>query len=160
MSTHNSNQPPGGHSHGQPHGLHIGPGPGTGPDQDHIDFGKVITVGVVSLVIFAISSYWAWTILRGERKELATRGEPHIATQAGQPEIGIVDQVPFAHDNRLEVWRAERTHWLNSYGWVDKKPGPVHIPIDKAIDALLSGATPPAPPPSLSPPPAGGAEHR
>jgi hypothetical protein len=144
MSTQDSNQPPGGHGHGHGHGHHIG-GPGTGPDQDHIDFTKVIAVGVVSLVIFAVSTYWAWTILRSERDGLSVRGEPPVPTKMGQPEIGIVDQVPFAIDNRLEAWRAERQQHLNGYGWIDRERHVIHIPIDKAIDELLGGATPPAP---------------
>jgi hypothetical protein len=120
-------------------------------NEDHIDFSKVIAVGAVSLVIFALASWWAWSILHRESATLRSRGEPRIAAQAGRPEIGIVDQVPFDSDKRLPRWQKERREWLNGYGWVDRRNGIIHVPIERAIDELVAGAVP-APPPLPAPP--------
>jgi len=127
--------------------------PGSGEaEQDKIDFRKVIAVGVVSLIIFAIASWWAATILHGERSALGPRVEWKAPTELGSAEIGIVDQVPFEGDQRLQKWKAERAEWLNGYGWTDRARGIAHIPIDRAMDEIVAGAVPPPPAPETMPP--------
>jgi hypothetical protein len=111
--------------------------------EDQIDFPKVIAVGVVSLVVFALGVFWASAILHRETKRAEeTTGLSSRPTQIGKAEIGIVDQVPFSGDHRLADWRQERSSRLNSYGWVDRAKGIVHVPIERAIDATLAGALP------------------
>ena len=122
------------------------------PGSDRIDFKKVIAVGVVSLIIFAIASWWAATILHSERSALGSRAEWKAPTELGSAEIGIVDQVPFQGDVRLQKWKAERAEWLNGYGWVDRARGVAHIPIDRAMDEIVAGAVPPPPAPDTMPP--------
>jgi hypothetical protein len=130
MSTHPPN-----HGHAEPgHGEHGG--------EDDIDFGKVIAVGVVSLVIFAVATYWAATILRRETARIEDRSGPVRQGKVGLPEIGIVDQVPFASDSRLEGWQKERAARLNGYGWVDRVKGIAHVPIEGAMDAVAGGTMP------------------
>jgi len=130
--------------------------------EDNIDFGKVIAVGVVSLVIFAIATYWAIAILHTERAQLKGHQEGRVTPEMGKLEIGIVDQVPFSKDRRLEVWKKDRALWLNGYGWVDRTHGIAHMPIERAMEAVIAGATPPPPassgtaPESPSPSPSGG----
>src|SRR6185369_869252 len=120
--------------------------PNDGPapqNQDRIDFTKVIAVGVVSLIIFALSSWWAYTILRGERIQLtARRGDAPPPAEMGKPEIGIVDQVPFDKDHRLEVWKKDQKDRLESYGWIDRKRGLIHVPIEQAMAEVVAGAAP------------------
>jgi hypothetical protein len=122
------------------------------PGTDTIDFKKVIAVGVVSLVIFALASWWAATILHSERSALGPRVEWKAPTEIGNTEIGIVDQVPFQGDVRLDKWKTERAEWLNGYGWVDRARGVAHIPIDRAMDEIVAGASPPPPAPETMPP--------
>jgi hypothetical protein len=129
-------QDPHGAPHGESHGV---------VKEDRIDFPKVIAVGVVSLVIFALATLWAISILHTERASYRGREEGRVGTEIGKAEIGIVDQVPFSKDERLQVWRNERNHWLNGYDWVDRAQGLVHIPIERAMDALVAGAVPPPP---------------
>jgi hypothetical protein len=127
--------------------------------EDHIDFAKVIAVGVVSLVIFAAATWWAVLILHGERSHFKGREEGRVGTELGKAEIGIVDQVPFSKDKRLEVWKAERAEWLNNYNWVDRPHGIVTMPIERAMDAVVAGAVPPPPAASgVAPAPGGGAK--
>lgn len=120
--------------------------------QDTIDFKKVIAVGVVSLVIFALASWWAVAILHGERSALGARAEWKAPTELGNVEIGIVDQVPFDGDQRLQKWKAERAAWLSQYGWVDRARGVAHMPIERAMDEIVAGAVPPPPAPDTMPP--------
>jgi hypothetical protein len=115
-------------------------------DADDIDFFKVIAVGVVSLVIFAIATWWAATILRRETERVhgSERGEVATArpVEVGRGEIGIVDQVPFTADRRLENWRNEREQRLHGWEWVDRKKKVISIPIEKAMDQVAAGALP------------------
>lgn len=123
-------------------------------NEDQIDFTKVIVVGVVSLILFALCTLWAVRILDGETGRLRDeRGERRRPSEAGRDEIGIVDQVPFQSDHRLDHWRQEHAEALNSYGWVNRKRGVVHIPIEKAMEQVAAGAVPPPP---LPPEPQGG----
>jgi hypothetical protein len=120
--------------------------------EDKIDFKKVIAVGVVSLVIFALASWWAATILHSERAALGPRMEWKAPTELGSAEIGIVDQVPFEGDQRLQKWKTERAEWLTGYGWVDRARGIAHMPIERAMDEIVAGAVPPPPAPDTMPP--------
>jgi hypothetical protein len=122
------------HGHEEPHGHQA---------EDEIQYGKIIKVGVVSLAIFAVATVWAAIIMSKHTKQVES--ETGVATkpsEIGRSEIGIVDQVPFVIDHRLEVWRAERSAHLNGYGWVDRAKGVAHVPIEKALDAVATGALP------------------
>lgn len=108
--------------------------------EDQIDFKKVVAVGVVSLLLFAACTVWAVIILHRETARLTEeRGTSPKALSAGKDEIGIVDVIPFDSDRRLERWQKERSQRLNSYGWVDRKRGIIHVPIDKAMEEIASG---------------------
>lgn len=109
-------------------------------ESDGIDTKKIIIVGVGSLALFAISCVVAYFMLRTEVKEYDAKGRPAPPTMIGKDEIGIVDQPEFETDTRLEEWKRAKQFRLNSYGWVDRKKEIVHIPIDKAIDQVVSEA--------------------
>ncbi|HEY8927362.1 MAG TPA: hypothetical protein VIU64_23430 [Polyangia bacterium] len=103
---------------------------------------KIILVGVASLVIFAVGIVWAYFILAGQRSAIQeTTGRAGVAKELGKQEIGIVDQVLFSHDNRLELWKADRSKRLNSYGWIDRSKGVAHMPIEEAMKRVI--ASPP-----------------
>jgi hypothetical protein len=110
---------------------------------DEIDYVKVIAVGVLSLFLFALGTVWAVTIFHRESARAhATTGPARRPVMLGQSEIGIVDQPLFEGDHRLADWRAERKAHLEGYGWIDRGKGVAHIPIDKAMDEVVSGALP------------------
>ncbi len=110
--------------------------------EDHIAFGKVITVGVVSLVLFAAGILWAGVILHRETRRAEESTGPTRYPALGKAEIGIVDQVPFSGDHRLADWRQERAARLNGYGWIDRAKGLAHVPIERAMEAAVGGTLP------------------
>jgi hypothetical protein len=132
-----SNQLDSGHGH-DPHDH--------GGASDQIAFGKVIAVGVVSLAIFAVATVWAGIILKRETEQLDKERGVAKGLVGHPAEIGIVDQVPFVSDHRLEAWQKEKADRLHSYGWVDRARGIAHIPIEKAMDMVADGASPPGAP--------------
>lgn len=120
-----------GHGHDHGHGS-------SALDDDGIDIKKIVIIGGGSLAIFAISALVAYLILRSDSAAYDEQGRPPAPTLLGKDEIGIIDNVEFANDKRLEQWKAAKQQRLNGYGWVDKKKGLIHIPIDKAIDQVVS----------------------
>jgi hypothetical protein len=115
---------------------------GADPAHDDVDYGKVVGVGVVSLIIFALSIWWASIIMRGQVERVEAKTGKAREFDRTREEIGIVDQVPFVADKRLPKWKAERKQVLSSYGWVDRGKGTVHIPIDEAMAKVAAGALP------------------
>jgi hypothetical protein len=110
--------------------------------EDDINFGKVIAIGVASLLIFAVATVWAASILRRETAKIEEKTGRTRQAVIGQPEIGIVDQVPFVSDNRLLVWQKKHAARLNGYGWADRAKGIAYVPIEGAMDAVVGGALP------------------
>jgi len=109
---------------------------------DAVDYGKVVGVGVASLIIFALSIWWASHILHSETEAAEAKTGKAREVDTTRTEIGIVDQVPFASDTRLAKWRTARRLELETYGWVDKATGKVHIPIEAAMEKVVSGVMP------------------
>jgi hypothetical protein len=109
---------------------------------DSVDYGKVIGVGVASLVIFALSIWWAATLMHGAQTASESKAGRAREFDTHRTEIGIVDQVPFVSDKRLHEWRGDRRRELETYGWVDKSKGVVRIPIERAMERVASGAMP------------------
>jgi hypothetical protein len=102
---------------------------------------KIVMVGVVSLAIFAVSAVIAGLIVSGDAaKAKAAGATPIPADILKKEEIGIIDYVPFDADHRLAQWKAEREHRLNSFGWVDRSKGVIHIPIQQAMKEVIEKA--------------------
>ena len=63
----------------------------------------------------------------------------------------------------LRQYRADQEKSLDTYGWVDRTRGTVHIPIQRAMDLLLERGLPTrpagAPPASKAPTPTAGGEQ-
>jgi len=121
---------------------------------------KIILVGVGSLVTFAVGIIWAYFIWAGQLSAIQeATGRAAPASELGKQEIGIVDQVVFSHDNRLELWKAERAKHLGSYGWVNRAKGVAHMPIEEAMKRVVAAppdiageGVPPAAAPAAPPP--------
>ncbi len=114
------------------------PPPAAQPHESDVNMKMVLIVGIVSLVIFAISAVIASVALDKYTDYLHRKNGPPAPTrEVGRAEIGIVDQVTFQSDHRLEKWQAQKTHWLKTYGWVDQHKGIVHVPIETAMREVV-----------------------
>jgi hypothetical protein len=121
-------------------------GPGHGrvrSEEDRIASSPILVVGAGALVVFFLASWVTLSFLRvkeGDRPLLP------VPQEIGLSKIGLVEQQLFESSNRGERDRAAREERLRSYGWVDRKAGVVHLPIDRAMELSAQGVRPRATP--------------
>jgi len=125
-------------AHGPEHGA-------VRSEEDRISTGRILLVGIGSLVLFFFASMAAVAYLsfrQGERPALP------IPPELGSSKIGIVEQQLFDLSQRGDRDRAARLERLGSYGWVDRPAGVVHMPIGHAMELVAKGvrAAPGGPP--------------
>ena len=96
-------------------------------------------VGVTSLVLLMLTF-----VMRGfshEEKELEALAPPRFAGDTGEYPAPRIQADPA---DELKKTKAEDLGRLNSYGWVDRKAGVAHIPVDRAIEILARKGLPTA----------------
>jgi hypothetical protein len=120
------------------------PAHGTAPAQPpgdledkNLPYRKIVAVGLGSVVIFAVSIFWSTSLLRGAEKEMQPAGPAPLPPGVNQYEVGIVNQRMFSLDQRAAQKRLQQMNRLNTYGWLDRQAGVVHIPVDVAMDMLV-----------------------
>jgi hypothetical protein len=135
------------------------------PEDERLPIPMIVAVALVSAVVFALGILWAVAIMGGVESDAERKTGPRAqATDLGKPEIGMVDQTLFAREARAAQLKEEKLHQLESYGWVSRQHGVIHIPIDEAMKAVAEGKRPPGagapqPPPAPLPPvPSSGAD--
>jgi hypothetical protein len=116
-------------AHGHAHG-------GVRSEEDRVSTPIIVAVGVVSLVIFAISG----GIVAGYFKNrMETAVLPPTPAEVGRSKIGLVEQQFYGMAQRGVTDRAARLERLGSYGWVDRGGGVAHIPIERAMELVEKG---------------------
>lgn len=124
---------------------------GVAAEEDHLVLGKVIKVGIVSLAIFAVGAIWAWRFQLSIENELQPDGPPPLPAAIGQYEIGIVNQRMFEQDHHAEQKLTGQREALKN-GWGDQPGVAAHLPIEQAMERVISDAQkPPPPPPAPAP---------
>lgn len=124
---------------------------GVRSEEDQVNALKIVLVGVGALFIFFLGS-WAAVAYLGARME--AHGPVNVPPEIGLSKIGLVEQQPFAQAVRGERAKARQRERLDSYGWVDRQAGVVHIPIEEAMRLVASGVRP-GPASDGVPPPGG-----
>jgi len=91
---------------------------------------------VISAVIVHVGlAAMYWLLIRESTERVDTQRYPLAAnTPTRLPAEPRLQQFP---RNELYDFRAKETQQLDSYGWVDKNAGTVHIPIDDAMRLML-----------------------
>ena len=105
--------------------------------EEAISWVKVFAVGISALIVFTIAVLLVLRMMHVRERALQPEGPDPMPRQIGQSEIGIVDQVPFDVYRGLQNYRNERLQRLESWGWIDKKQGTVHMPIEEAMDRIV-----------------------
>jgi hypothetical protein len=104
-----------------------------------------IVVFALSLAVTVIVVGWVCYELFGHfsRVEMKTQVPPSPLAISPRPVPGPHLLVHPGED--LKKLRASEDARLNSYGWVDREKGIVHIPIDRAIDMVAQKGLPTRP---------------
>ena len=125
--------------------LEYGPTP-PGAEYEHtdIDPGIGYRFGIwlaVSMVVGAGIVYGTYTLLerRADQADAAARRFPLAQGVSQAPPAPRLQTQPFKDVMQL---KAEQRAVLNSYGWVDKANGVVHIPIERAMSLTLQRGLP------------------
>jgi hypothetical protein len=114
----------------------------------------VVLLGFAILAAIVVAGVFYVLDKRAEKRDAATVAEAGL--ERPQP-----DRIPPAP--RLEIHTVGRWHTfreaeqarLDSYGWMDRTSGAVHIPIERAIDLVVERGVGPLPPgPVVAPAPA------
>ena len=121
----------------QPHTLHA-----VRAEPDRIATGRIVLVGVASLVLFFLASVASTMTLRARRAELNPDGPPALPGEAGKAKIGIVEQQLFENVRTGTRWREEQLEHLSTFGWVDRKAGVIHEPVERGMERVLRGERP------------------
>ena len=105
--------------------------------EEGIDWFAVIGTGVAALLVFAIATFVVSRYLNLREKALQPVGPDPVPALLGQPEIGIVDQVPFDVTRSFQAYKRDSLERLSRWGWVDRQRGIIHMPIDRAMDLVV-----------------------
>ena len=104
---------------------------------------RVLAVGAAALLLFAVAS---WVTIKygydAVRAEALPDGPPAAPAEIGKNKIGIVEQRLFSLAVEPTEWRNQQRERLQSWGWVDRKAGIVHAPIDDAMARVARGERP------------------
>ena len=116
---------------------------GTRAEPDRIGTPRILAVGAAALIFFFVASWF--TIRYGydaTRAEMLPDGPAARPSEIGRNKIGIVEQRLFGLAVEPAEWRQGQVRRLTSWGWVDRKAGVVHLPIDEAMARVARGERP------------------
>ncbi len=124
------------------------------PDHEHTDIpvrtiGKYMMGLALSGVVIVLVLGALWKLFQETIPE-----EARVPAWSGPRELPPTPRLQIAPAEDLADYRKKETERLNSYGWVDRSAGKVHIPIEQAIDGVVRAGLPartPAPAPGTAP---------
>jgi hypothetical protein len=103
------------------------------PQHDRLPSKRILGLGIGWLVLVGLVLLGVrWWEVRSEPKAKAPR-----PARMGESEISIVNQRPFELEDQAPRLRAEQGARLESYGWVDRSAGVIHVPIERAMEQVL-----------------------
>jgi hypothetical protein len=103
-------------------------------EADHVSGRMVTIVAMVTIGVFAVGIAVAWWILTA----IGAPRQPALPDpkQPIAKEINATDRWLFREPYGVAGQRTE-TQRLDSYGWVDRERGIIHIPITRAMELYL-----------------------
>jgi len=113
------------------------PDPEPRQSEDELPTRRLLVIAAVTLLVFAVGvlgSTWIWA--RGGRGDSAS-GPERVPPPVGSPEIGMVFQPTFDQFADGQALQERQRARLRSYGWIDRRRGIVHVPVDQGIDRYL-----------------------
>jgi hypothetical protein len=106
-------------------------------DRESVSGRRVALVIAGALIIFTFFVVGTWAQLQERERHLNPAG-PFEPPVLGKAEINIVNTGLIPLDTRVEEERERQRQRLHGYGWVDRDGGVVHVPIEQAIERVVS----------------------
>jgi hypothetical protein len=110
-------------------------------EEDHVPMWPVIIALSITLVVSAVLVVWAVAETAAREAQLRPSGAFPEAFLGPRHMVARVREDVFG-EQRGAGFDAQQRAELEGWGWVDRERGLVHIPVDRAIDLLLSGRRP------------------
>ena len=111
-------------------------------EPDLIATPRLVAIAVVTLALFLAASVLTGWGLEWWRHRLRPGGPPPLPAEVGQPKIGLVEQQLFENTRTGEDWVASQRRRLEGYGWVDRRAGIIHVPVEQGVERVLRGERP------------------
>lgn len=115
---------------------------GVRAEPDRIATPRLLLVAAVTLALFLGASALTGWGLEWWRGRLLPDGPPAPPAEVGRLKIGVVEQRLFENTRTGEEWLAAERRRLESYGWVDRQAGIVHVPVEQGMERVLRGERP------------------
>jgi hypothetical protein len=110
-------------------------------EEDHLLLRPVVMAGIgliVVLIVTAVAMFGLYHVLARQEARMSPPANPLAAAEG--PRVPPQPRLQAHPLKDLEELRKAETERLTTYGWVDKRAGTVHIPIDRAMDLLAARA--------------------
>ncbi len=107
---------------------------GSGHEKREVNIRIIIETLVGLTISVAIACIIVWVIFY----TFKTKNPDRISADSGLTQIPPGPRLQVHPANELKDLHTEEDQVLNNYRWVDPKTGIVHIPIEKAIDEVVS----------------------
>jgi hypothetical protein len=106
--------------------------PTPAPEPEALPAGRIALALLATLAVAGLSAGLAraWQVH-------ATPRFKADAPEASRAEVSGVFQRPFALETGAAAARAAQLERLNNYGWVDRTHDVIHLPIERAFEAVL-----------------------
>lgn len=111
-------------------------------EPDRIATPRLLAIAAGTLALFLGASLATGWGLEQWRRHLLPEGPPPPPSELGRQKIGMVEQRLFENTRTGEDWTAAERHRLQSYGWVDRRAGVIHVPVEQGMERVLRGERP------------------
>lgn len=126
--------------HAEGHGVAVEP--------DHVPVRLVVAFGVVLTATAVVAAVLMAVLFKGYDRTAERRDERIDAAaglelrEPGLPPLPRLQVHPVRHWKDFQTAERER---LDSYGWMDRSTGAVHVPIDRAMELIAERGVGPLP---------------
>lgn len=103
---------------------------------------RLLAIAAGTLALFLAASLLTGWGMEWWQARIRPEGPPPAPAEIGRLKVGMVEQRLFENTRTGEDWTAEQRRRLASYGWVDRRAGVVHVPVEQGMERVLRGERP------------------
>ncbi len=108
-------------------------------EPEGIRWALVIAIMAATLVVFGAGVAVEW-VMADVRMEARNPAYGRIPAGVDRQTVNLLEQVPFPVARDPSVARERQLRALDSYGWVDRGQGVVHVPVESVFPGVAGEA--------------------